>query len=269
MEKPKDNWDKLEIIIRFFNGIVITGLTVVIAVYAQKVTDSIRYGELTQRLLHDLALSDDSVRIKSDLALITLNRTIGDKNPSLITDMAELIYLNDTASAKERTVAFTILEQRDSLRGKKLRDSLFKQNTDFSNKGRISNTSLPSAKPNDTNNIIRQDTISGQKAIYMELSKSLFPIVYIQTKTFQFKQKKELADLADTLKSMSYVVPQIEVVKKVFANEVRYFNDDDIDKAYIVAQKIKTIVKIQCRVQKLNNPNNIISKGQIEVWINK
>ncbi len=260
----RDYWDKLEIIIKFFNGIVITLLTIFIGYGAQKVADSFKYGELTQKLLGDLSMQDANNKVKRDLSIITLNRTIGDEKHQMIADMAEVICKSDSSTLKEKTVAFNILKERDSSRAKQLEDA-FNRNRlvnladSFIRKNSIS---LPNANPLDSNPNPRiHNPIIAEN---IKQIGSTNTTVFIQTN----KNRENLSTISSMLSKHAYLVPGIEEIDKKFKNSVRYFNPEDAGTALTIAKKIEqSDANWKCDIQQFKNPQNKIPPGQIEVWI--
>jgi hypothetical protein len=87
----KRDWlDYLDIIVKILSGGILAIVTFILShnnelkqkeneLRQQEITNSIKYGEFTKALMNDL-LTQDSTHFRNDIALITLNRTIGDDN---------------------------------------------------------------------------------------------------------------------------------------------------------------------------------------------
>jgi hypothetical protein len=266
MEGKKDVWAKMEVIIKFFNGVVFAGLTIVIAYGSQKVADSIRYGELCQKLLADLSIRDTQLKVRRDLSLITLNRTIGKEKGEMLAEMAEVICLNDSSSFNVKNTAFSILKEHDSMRANVLRAN-FITNSELRLKDssiRKNSISSPEADPDNTNPV----PTNNMKVIENTQTSigASIPTIFIQTN----KNKNALMNVKTKLAASKYIVPQIEEINKPFRNSVRYFNSEDVSTALSIAQNLNEVNPTwKCEVQLLKNISNKVPPGQIEVWIHQ
>jgi hypothetical protein len=265
MDVKRDNWDKLESLTKFFNGIVIATLTVIIGYGTQRVSDSVKYGQLIQRLLTNLSVQNDSGKIKRDLSLITLNRTIGDEKPQLIADMSEVICKSDSSSIREKTVAFNILKERDSSKARLLQQAFLKNrmislNDTFVRKNSIS---LAEASALDQTPIPNLNNLVIEKSNQSQIGSST-TTVFIQTN----RNQANLSRIQNGLTEKGYLVPMLQEINQHFPNTVRYFNPDDADAASRIIQYLEKInPKWKCQIQLLKNPNDKIPAGHIEVWL--
>jgi hypothetical protein len=266
-EYKRDNWDKLETLTRVFNGVLIATLTVVIGYGTDQVAESVKYGELIRKLLTNLSIENDSGKIKRDLSLITLNRTIGDEKPQLIADMSEVICKSDSANIGEKTVAFNILKERDSTRAKSLQQSFLKNrivslNDTFVRKNSIS---MAEASPSDQDPVPNLSNLLVERNGQSQIGSST-TTVFIQTN----KNRQNLAKIQNSLSAKGYLVPVVQEIDKHFQNSVRYFNPEDAAEASAIIQTMEKInPKWKCQIQLLKNTNNKVPVGHIEVWLHQ
>jgi len=86
--------------------------------------------------------------------------------------------------------------------------------------------------------------------------------VYIQysNKT----NKSEIDDLASHLKDY-YLIPLINFVenKSGYTNKIRYYSNNDLEKARDLSKKVKEITGIDFKLKNINQPK---IKNTIEVW---
>ena len=266
VKSNKDAWDKLDIFIKFFNGFILAGLTFAVSWGSYHVANSIKYGELSQKMLGDLTTPISENKIRRDLALIVLNETIGNDQPDLISEIAEVIYLNDSVSQKEKGVAFRILKIRRPSEA----DSLLKIATANTNLLLQDTTTrmkiISSPQLTADNNPVMEINNTAVQALNLSLAQSFSTVVYIQTNN---KDKQKLKPLADYLKQQNYKVPSIETIHQPFENSIRFFNAADAIKAKEIADEMKRMnPKWECKIEKLPNPDNKVPAGQVEVWIN-
>ena len=93
-DKPKDLWDKADIVGKLFSGVILALIAFVIKSGADDIAASQRQGELVRSLIADLTTKDQHTR--QDLALIALNHSVGEQNPSLVIEIAERLVIDTT-----------------------------------------------------------------------------------------------------------------------------------------------------------------------------
>jgi len=259
-KKKRDFWDILEIIGRLFNALVIALLGIAVTVGTNKITTSLKYGDLTQKMISDLSSTDQKGKIASDLSLLTLNRIIGDDNPALVVEIADRIYKNDSVRSDESSTALNILLERAPGKAMKYKQEAREMIT----KNR--NNVISSPESHDTTASPVKSVTPGQQSIINSISKALRNRIYIQTN----QDKQNLVPLRKSLQEMGFEVPEIEMIHKPFTASVRYFNLEDAGNAEnILSLCVKMFPGKNIRIIKLQNKDNQVPVGQIEVWISQ
>ena len=95
--KPKDGWDKADIVIKLITGAVIVGIGFLINSAASRVTQATQKGQLAASLVDSLVKQDPGV--KRDIVLTTLNSIVGEDQPALICALSLQIVRADFRTA--------------------------------------------------------------------------------------------------------------------------------------------------------------------------
>jgi hypothetical protein len=247
MDKPKDFWDKLDVV----GKIVSTVLLAVIAFFLKEGSDNISFslqkGYLVQTLITDL--TDKQFRTKQDVALLALNHFVGEKDSSLVSEIAERLYLDistDTSIAlngkySAAKVAFDILKQRNPRRAEELIAEL-------------------------TSTAVKDSGSTNQSVSRKLLAQVYNNLVYVQ---FRGKIERHTVDSFRTILSQGgFTAPGAEKLEGDYKSAVRYFHKEDGDIADSVknlAQKFfpdLDFLKGDMSERKLKAP-----RGQVEIWI--
>jgi hypothetical protein len=267
----KDKWEKLDIFTKFFNGVILAVLILIVKIGSEKITYSLQYGAMVQKTITDLSNTSSDNKVRRDLSLITLNRTIGDQQPKLIAELSEIIYINDTIKNNERNTAFKIMKERDPERAlyyeNKIMDEINETRTDvLYNDSELTTDSLNSSNENKScEKTFKSPSINKALSILKDKIKiSIDNIVYIQVA----ENNNSITSISEELKNNGYKVPSVEIVNGNFHNCVKYFNAIDAIKAHEITNIIERKLNIKIKIIKVDNENANIPDGQIEVWIN-
>jgi len=259
MDGKKDFWDKLDVFGKIFSGVVLAAIVVVIKMGADDIATSMHTGELAKNLINDLTKKDEKIR--QDIALITLNRAIGDKNPHLIVDIAENIFnANKEYVDLSGNVAFAIIKERNPAKAEEIRKKVvaFTDNPDL-------RKNLRSASDLTQSTSTRTE-VPAQAQLISRVYKN---VIYIQFRGE--KNKFIIEELRLKLNKEGYA-PGVELVDKDYPNSIRYFHQEDRGLAEQVASIARSFLKekkyeINLTPQDLSGKFKI-PKGQVEVWIN-
>lgn len=266
--KSKDPWDKLDILGKLLTGVVLGGLafavkfgTDKIQQGAERVAASQKKGQLVQSLVSDLSKSDEGIR--QDIAIIALDRSIGEDDPHLILDIAEQIVRNRSKGQNAplaSVVAFRIIEKRDKSKADGLRNEILDG---------------ISEEPEQRNQLISNADVSSQPEKPLvpdsKLISTAFPtIVYLQ---FKGDIKRSLVDeLRVSLTDQKFPAPGAQRIAGNYSNSVRYFNVEDQEKAKSLAIKAGQFFKskgcpAEFLLDNLSGSAFKAQKGHFELWI--
>lgn len=259
---PKDLWDKLDALGKFLSAVVLALIALFIKMGSDDIANSMRTGELARNLLNDLTKREEKIR--QDIALITLNRAIGDQNPGLIIDIAEnIFYANKEFGDLQGNVAFKIIEERNKAKAEEIR----KKTTALTeNPGlRKDLRSSPDIAQATRDKALQQAPQQAQLIAQVYSS-----VVYIQ---YQDRANKALIEeLRKNFQDQGLYAPGIENVVADYGNSIRFFHKEDRGAAEQTAELVKQFFhekgyqkdfKIEDYSSKFKVP-----KGQVEVWIN-
>lgn len=257
--RRRDFWDIADVVAKIASSVFLAVLAYVIPTASQRIAASLDTARLVQTLIADLTTANEQTR--QDLALIALNRSVGDHNSALVTEIAERIYFDlsarDTLQQGFGRVAFSVLASRDPERANFVKDSI--QAEADSARGQIVSTpnidSVGTTMPSPQGELIAR--------IHSK-------VAYIQ---FAGERERALAEgLKGELAAAGFYAPGIDQVDGVYNNWIRYFHDTDAANA----QRAKDIVErylrangreVQFRVQNLSPRGFRAPEGQIEVWM--
>jgi hypothetical protein len=168
-----------------------------------------------QALIADLTTSDQQTR--QDLALIALNRSVGQHNGQLVSEIAERIYFDLSQRETEQQgigrVAYGVLASRDPVRASHVRDSIEAEAA----------TSRPQIVSPPNADSVRGTLARSPQA---ELIARIHPnVAYIQ---FAAESDRASADaLRGALTSAGFWTPATEQLDGNFNNWIRFFHDAD------------------------------------------
>jgi hypothetical protein len=276
LPKPKDSWDKLDIIGKLLSGIALALIAILINCQSQRIADSLKNGQLTQSLV-DTILKQDMVS-KRDLALIALDETIGDNQRDLVCRVCAQVAesgVDDAMSAGIRgapastppedvvvavnKVARQILKKR--LCKQDFLTSLEAKDRDFIAQYRTKIHSQ--ADPN-----VNMQTRFEVPALIQAINKSGGNTVYVQYRE-DWQDIGKLKDLHDALDKHGFTSPRKD--EKIgqtlkFKGNVRYFYAEDQMKAQEVLDIVKMVFGKVYTLTPIINTKFQPPHGQIEVW---
>lgn len=271
--KPKDNWDKMDIVGKLLSGVVLAVIAVVIKSGTDRIAASQHRGDLVRALIADLTTQDQPTR--QDVALIALNHSVGDANPKLVVEIVERLVLDTTAYSKTelaagevlRTVAFRILKERDSV----LSDSV-KQKVEQWFESRTANDpalrSRLRSDPDTTRAVLPDSTAQAAARLLAPVSSN---VVYLQ---FQPSVKRQhMERLRKHLDKRGFFAPGVEYIENDFSSSVRYFHSEDSVQAARVAEITtnflwnEQIPADSLVRQNMSGRGFRAPRGQIEVWL--
>jgi|GEM_PF-6396491 len=97
--KSKDLGEKLDVVGKLVNVVFLAVIATVIKLGADNIAHSLKRGELVRSLISDLTTQE--VKVRQDIALIALNRAIGDSQPELVVEIAEILAAKVQQLARE------------------------------------------------------------------------------------------------------------------------------------------------------------------------
>ena len=274
--RPKDHWDKLDIVAKLFSGVVLVGIAMVIKCGTDEIAASHRRGELVRSLLADLTTRDQQTR--QDLALIALDHSLGDQNADLVLDIAERLVLDtvgvpDSARAAARALgstAFRILERRAPGRADSVRTLIEEQVQDAFADPDV-RAAARSAPDTATRTVASAVDDRAARAATDLLGAIRSRVVYIQYQGDV--QRAQVEAMRRMFADAGFTAPGVERIETRFTSAVRFFHVTDSALADTVAQLARTFVQanglgpVTLPVQDLTARRLRAPRGQIEVWI--
>ena len=99
--RPRKNfWDKMDVLGRLFAGVVLVGIGFILKTGADSVKQSLETGNLVQTLIEDLTTEG----ARRDVALIALNRSVGEEKRGMVAKIAERLILDIAESESDRQI---------------------------------------------------------------------------------------------------------------------------------------------------------------------
>lgn len=295
MAGEKDWWDKTDVIGKIVSGVLLAVVALLLQQYtgqiqknADEKAEKIKKGELLQSLVSDLSQPAD--RVRRDVALIALNRSVGDEDSALVLEIVEHIFRNTPTESNGEAlkVAYRIIEQRNPILAQQLAAELnIKANDPATRNSLISSPDVSS--PNESATVAISEKNKGISPVSESQIRAMlaptedapasanarqisavFPkIAYIQ---FQGNIARERAEeLRNLLIKQGISAPGVERIEGKYQNSIRYFNKEDSILASETAKAVNKFFEQKgCKTEfepkefsKFKTP-----KGQIEVWIN-
>jgi hypothetical protein len=258
--RKRDFWDILDILSKVTASVFLAALVFVIPTASQRIASSLDTGRLVQALIADLTTSDQQTR--QDLALIALNRSVGQHNGQLVSEIAERIYFDlsqrETEQQSIGRVAYGVLASRDPVRASHVRDSIEAEAA----------TSRPQIVSPPNADSVRGTLARSPQA---ELIARIHPnVAYIQ---FAAESDRASADaLRGALTSAGFWTPATEQLDGNFNNWIRFFHDADEPAARRAQEVVERYFREQgrpmtFRVQNFSTSGFKAPAGQIEVWV--
>lgn len=301
MKEEKDKPGTLDVATKIIGGIALPIITFLLvqsnnlkkdanALKQQEIDNSMKYGAFAQTLIKDLLVRDSS-ELKSDLTFITLNRTIGDKDSILISELGiRLIKDFYKTQKKRRTDSIqlasnadaiqtveTIVNERDSAAYKRIlaiRDEYNRLNKldtlTTAKKLKMAESLRKGAKELKAND---PTSIAGDISPELWAKLTLVPsngTVFIQVNGG--KNSAVNGDWANILRGKisywGFNTPGIEVISAYsFPNLIRYYYDSDKPAAEKLKAEMDKILPTPINTQSLINTS--VRRGTIELWVNR
>jgi hypothetical protein len=272
---PKDRWDKADIIGKFFSGVVLAVIALMIKTGTDDISAAQGRGDLVRQLIADLTTKDQ--RTRQDLALIALNRSVGEQTPQLVVEVAERLVLDTMGYSTDRaaaqalgSVAFRILQERDPARADEVRQQLEQQFEQIVSSDSLGRAALRS-DPDTSRHPAATAGDSTRRAITDVLARVSSSVVYIQ---FQGGvQRSVVEELRRRLSGSGFVAPGVERITKPFSSAVRYFHPGDSVLADSAARITRAFLEErglgvgEFRAQNLAALGSRVPRGQVEVWV--
>lgn len=251
----RDVWDKLDIIVRLITGGLLALLALLVKLGADRISTSLQTGQLVQSLVGDLSSHEEQVR--QDIALIALNRSVGNDRTDMVCEIAERISLSvggpDSARAdRYGGIARQILLERCPERAAAVQDSLASELMRLTERA----------------GIIPQQVSEAARL----RARGLRHMIYIQ---FSSEQNRTLMDsLRIALAAWGYrLAGGVEWVSGDWRPGIRYFFVEDRQLADSVAAAVETFLERVGRpgqrptLVDLSDGEFTAREGQIEVWL--
>jgi len=276
-DKPKDLWDKADIVGKLLSGVVLAIIAFVIKSGTDDIAAAQHRGDLVRSLIADLTTKEQ--RTRQDLALIALNHSVGDQNPTLVIEIAERLVVDTTGySAGDRaagqalsSVAFLILQQRDSARAELLKEQLQRRFEVQASSDSTIRSALRSAPDTNSRPVVASVSTNAARAVSDLLAPLSSRVVFIQ---FQGAvQRQAMEQLRERFSRAGFAAPGVERIATPFSSSVRYFHSEDGALADSVAGitiaflKDKGLNVTSVPVQNLSRRRLRVPRGQIEVWV--
>lgn len=248
--KRKDIWEKLDVISRMINIAFLAVIATFIKIGADNIANSIKRGELVKSLISDLTTQD--IKVRQDIALIALNRSIGDSQPKLVVEIAKTILISQKdVSDLTGQQAYKIIQERDPEEAEIIRkeaDNVLK------------NFRRDLLSPPNIEGTPKQPPPQAQR-----LASIFTNVVYIQYRGPAFKA--EVQRFREELHKLNFHAPGVEAVEADFSNNIRFFHKED----EIQAKKVQTLAqdffKKPFALHDFSGKFRV-PRGQIEVWVN-
>lgn len=257
--KGRDPWDIVDLVVKIASTVFLGALIYIIPNASQRIAASLDTGRLVQTLITDLTTSNQQTR--QDLALIALNRSVGEHNSQLVSEIAERIYFDlssrDTLRQGTGRVAFNVLASRDPARAQFVRDSMEAE----IDRSRTQAISPPNADSAMTRSVSREAEL---------IARIHHSVVYIQ---FSAEDERPTARaLRETLSAAGFWAPDVDQVDGNFSNWIRYFHASDESLALRARDAVQSFFTqrgdtIPFRVQNMSGRGFKAPEGQIEVWL--
>lgn len=252
--KQRDRWDKAQIIAQIISGVVLAGIAVVLSVGSSQISASIQKGQFLSGVIDDLTSIDN--RGRRDIALIALDRFLGDSETELVIEVAQQVIRNSSFDSVESQIAFKILENRDSEQAQRILDEIAK--TVRKTISAADDIAGPAEIPQSP------AILKAQTRIAKVSERIGGNIIYIQ---FSGKENRGRVDkLAKELREQGFKVPGIEHRDFNF-NDVRFFRPEDRVVAEEIAESVQKLLNIELKVKDLSQSRMNAPKGLIEVWL--
>jgi hypothetical protein len=265
--KPKDRWDKLDVLSKLVSGVLLAAIALVVKLGADNIASSLQTGQLVQSLIADLTTKDEKTR--QDVALMALDDTVGDRKAGLVCNIAERIFRdrdesNSAAPFDEKqsqgSTAFATIDHRCPERAEKIRAELLK-----AGEGGESRKQLRS-DPDSSRSSEKQVAPEAQL-----LARAFKKIVYIQFKNEVNRQFAQ--DLQNALAQQGFTAPGVERVAAEFPTSIRFFHAEDQVLAEQARQVTETFLRGRgyrpdVRIDNLSGSKFRVPTGQVEAWIN-
>ncbi|SEO16121.1 hypothetical protein [Mucilaginibacter sp. OK283] len=268
METKRDWLDYVDIIVKILGGTILVGVLSVLdstnKLKQQEIDNSLKYGEFTKSLMQDL-LTQDSSHLKSDVALITLNRTIGERDPKLIADLGARIienFLEDKVQSDRSTMRtiVAIVKERDTATYNAVKVLI----DDYNSRAAVVTPIKNEMSVKDTQSIVQNITDKSWAKLTLIPAKAT---VFIQVNNRNDNTLALAGNLQKELNDKGFNAPGIEAITKFpFQNSIRYFYASDENAAKQVQAYVQSILKLNIKIQKVNNYKT--RNGLIELWVN-
>jgi len=255
----RDRWDVVDLVAKIVSTVFLGALVYIIPNASQRIAASLDTGRLVQALITDLTTSNQQTR--QDLALIALNRSVGDHNTQLVSEIAERIYFDlssrDTLRQGIGRVAFNVLASRDPARAQFVRDSM---------EAEVERSRTQAVSPANADSVVTRG-VSREAELIARIHRS---VVYIQ---FAAEAERPIARaLRDTLSAAGFWAPDVDQVDGNFNNWIRYFHTSDESLALRARDAVEAFFAqrgdtVRFRVQNMGNRGFKAPEGQIEVWM--
>jgi len=259
--------------LKFWSEFILKIITGVVLVWiSNDISQTIQMADTTQKFINDLTQTDKTHR---DIALVSLNGTVGDKYPKMLAAMSQVLLEEDLEKSENNEfvgaqgfAAYKILKERSN------KDDL-KEIENF----------LQAKYPRKMTQVISNSGLDTEKnTVNTAPEKNLVYIQFLKDAEVNQKSKnKVLAEKLQTfLQANKYSAPgfeQINTRSQYFPEknkiEVRYFNIGDVG----LANNLINVLKSFCDGTEKNCPNLIkpdsiyvkpsqlkAPKGQLEIW---
>ena len=236
----------------------------------KEIDNNLKYGDFTKSLMTELLNKDTTSHLHRDIALIILNRTLGDENQKLIANIGYSLVLdylqNNSRNADQRSIqtVISIVKERDIVTYNTIDDLWKSYNAETKVVEGSSKETNEAVKKNADTNIV--SVISKEKLDKLTLFPSV-ATVFIQVNNNDEPTRAKARVCLSYLKNVGFNTPGIEAITSFkFPNTIKYFYDNDFKSAKIIQEKMNAQFGDSIIIQRQYNTK--ARPGIIEVWWN-
>jgi hypothetical protein len=265
--KPKDAWDKADILIKLLTGGLIVGFGFLLNSAANRVTQATQKAQLAASMVDSLVKQDPGV--KRDIVLVTLNSIVGREQPELVCALSLQIVRGDFRTPPTGSPSLSQGGQYDaSLEATKIINQRCPDQVSTLANVSAQRAQLSSANAEKTPEHAKAyDSASSPFQTYV-LPNIGRKVAYIQYRA-DWPDTEKLNSLHNELEKAGFVSPRrdekIDVSINFKAN-VRYFHAEDRDAATSVQGVVRRVLGTEYKLVDLSQSKFHPPVGQLEIW---
>ncbi|HEY2725655.1 MAG TPA: LytR C-terminal domain-containing protein [Parafilimonas sp.] len=273
----KDLWDKIGVIASFIQIVVIGAFTAVVSFYSAKMTNKLNFykggmdeNQMISKLVTDLTNNDSGSHVKTDFALLSLERYLKSSqdgnlksyDEDMLSGFAQSIIL-------DRILKQSKSEDSDMKQNEILIESDFLKKNDTTGYARILNIISSKEKQSHYPAIAKNIDTSAPVNQVSDVAKTqTISLIFSKTCYIQYSNpgSKNLAEsFQDKLNAKGWNVPKIQRVQGSYSTLIKYFHSEDVDNATTLKETLG--LPANTRIIQVNGFESKVPLGQLEVWI--